>query len=41
MSYVIAAYAITLGVLFAYGIQVAAAARALREEISHARSNRG
>lgn len=41
MSYVIAAYALTLGALVAYGIQLAAAARALREEISRARSNRG
>lgn len=41
MSYVIAAYAVTLVVLVAYAIQLAAAARALREEISRARSNRG
>ncbi len=41
MNYVIAAYAVTLGVLFVYGLQLALAARALREEISRARSNRG
>ena len=41
MSYVIAAYAVTIGALFAYGIQLAAAARTVREEISRARSYRG
>lgn len=41
MNYAIAAYAVTLGVLFVYGIQLAAATRALRKEISRARSNAG
>ncbi len=41
MSYVIAAYAVTLATLFAYGLRLSAEARALREEISRARSNGG
>lgn len=41
MSYVIAAYVVTLGTLFAYGLRLASEARALREEISRARPNAG
>ena len=41
MSYVIAAYGVTLGTLLLYALRVAAEARALREEISRARPNAG
>jgi hypothetical protein len=41
MSYVVAAYGVTLLTLLAYGLRLAAAARALREEISRARPNGG
>jgi hypothetical protein len=41
MSYVIAAYGVTLAALFAYGLGVASAARAARAEISRTRPNRG
>ena len=41
MSYVVAAYALTLGALLAYALQLAASARRLREEIAREESNRG
>jgi heme exporter protein CcmD len=41
VSYVIAAYAVTLGTLLAYALQLAASARRLREEIARDESNRG
>lgn len=41
MTYVIAAYAVTIGTLLAYALRVAAESRALRGEISRARSNGG
>ena len=41
MSYVIAAYGVTLLTLLGYGWKLAAEARVLREEISRARSNAG
>jgi hypothetical protein len=41
MSYVIAAYAVTLGTLLGYAIRLRAEARRLREEISRARPNGG
>jgi heme exporter protein CcmD len=41
VSYVIAAYAVTVGALLAYAIQLAASARRLREEIARGESNRG
>jgi hypothetical protein len=41
VSYAIAAFAVTCGVLLAYALHVAAATRALRREISGSRPNRG
>jgi len=41
VSYVIAAFGVTLLTLFGYGLKLAAEARALREEISRARPNGG
>jgi hypothetical protein len=41
MSYMIAAYGVTLLTLLAYGLKLASEARALREEISRARPNGG
>jgi hypothetical protein len=41
MSYVLAAYGVTLGTLFVYALRLASEARALRAEISRARSNGG
>lgn len=41
MSYLLAAYAVTLGALLGYALFVAREARALREEISRARPNGG
>jgi hypothetical protein len=41
VSYVIAAYSVTLLTLAGYGLKLAAESRALRREISRARSNAG
>ena len=41
MSYVIAAYAVTLGSLLAYALNLAASARRLRKEIARGESNGG
>jgi heme exporter protein CcmD len=41
VSYVVAAYAVTIGALFAYALSLAASARRLREEIAREESNRG
>jgi len=41
VSYLISAYAVTLGALLAYGVQLRVSARRLREEITRAESNRG
>jgi heme exporter protein D len=41
MSYVVAAYGVTLLTLLGYGLKLAAEARTLREEISRARPNGG
>jgi hypothetical protein len=41
VSYLIAAYAVTVGALLAYALQLAGSARRLREEIARAKSNRG
>lgn len=41
MSYVIAAYGVTLATLALYALRLAAEARTLREEISRARANGG
>ena len=39
MSYVMAAYGVTLATLLGYAIRLASEARAVREEISRARPN--
>ena len=41
MSYVLAAYGVTLGTLLVYALRLAAEARALRREISRSRPNGG
>jgi hypothetical protein len=41
VSYVIAAYGVTLATLAVYALRLAAEARALRDEISRARPNGG
>ncbi len=41
MSYVLAAYVVTLATLFGYALRLASEARALREEISRPRPNGG
>ncbi|HEY8120496.1 MAG TPA: CcmD family protein [Myxococcota bacterium] len=41
MSYVLAAFGVTLATLFGYALRLAAEARALRREISRARPNAG
>ena len=41
MSYVIAAFGVTLGTLLVYALRLAAEAHALREEISRSRPNAG
>ena len=41
MSYVIAAYGVTLAVLLGYALRVAAETRSLREEISRGEPNAG
>jgi hypothetical protein len=41
MSYVVAAFGVTILTLAAYGLRLASEARALREEISRSRPNAG
>jgi heme exporter protein CcmD len=41
VSYVIAAYGVTILTLLGYALRIASEARALREEISRARPNGG
>jgi CcmD family protein len=41
VSYVVAAYGVTILTLLAYGLRLASEARALRQEISRARPNGG
>jgi hypothetical protein len=41
VSYVLAAFGVTLGALLAYGLRLAAESRRLRDEIARLRANGG